>query len=152
MNAPSQKNSMFIGEYTYNIDNKGRISIPAKFREQMPDGVVITRGLDHCLWIYTKDEWSKIAAKLAALPISQKKSRAFARLMLAGAWDCELDKQGRIMVPDYLQTYAHLNKNAIIAGLYNRLEIWNEDVWQEYKAQTEAASDDIAESMADLGI
>lgn len=143
---------MFIGEYAHTIDEKGRLAVPAKFRRQLESGVVVTRGLDHCLFVYPREEWEKMASKLAALPISRKQSRAFARLMLAGAWDAEVDSQGRIMVPEYLRQYASLDKHAVIAGLYNRIELWNEDAWHTYRAETEAASDDIAEGMAELGV
>lgn len=143
---------MFIGEYAHTVDEKGRLAVPAKFRRQLESGVVVTRGLDHCLFVYPREEWEKMAAKLAALPISRKQSRAFARLMLAGAWDAELDSQGRVMVPEYLRQYASINKHAVVAGLYNRIEIWNEDAWHAYRTQTEAASDEIAEGMAELGV
>ncbi|MFH1353668.1 MAG: division/cell wall cluster transcriptional repressor MraZ [bacterium] len=143
---------MFLGEHSHSIDDKGRISTPAKFRRQLTPGVVVTRGLDRCLWIYPRSEWEKIARKLADLPITQKKSRAFARLMLAGAWDVKLDTQGRIMLPEYLRTYAGLKKHATIAGLFNRLEVWDEDAWQTYRRRTEAEGDQIAESLAELGI
>lgn len=112
----------------------------------------MTRGLDHCLFVYPRSQWDELAEKLAALPVSQGKSRAFSRLMLAGAWDAELDSQGRIILPEYLRTYASLNKHVAIAGLYNRMEIWDEDAWSEYKAKTEEESDSIAESMGELGI
>lgn len=148
----ANESAMFIGEYTHTIDDKGRMSIPAKFRSEVGAGAVLTRGLDHCLWLYPKKEWEVIAQKLAQLPISQKKSRAFARLMLAGAWSIEVDSQGRMMIPEYLRTYAGLGKNATIAGLYNRVEIWNEDSWHDYKAKTEEDSDNIAEAMGELGI
>lgn len=143
---------MFIGEYAHAFDDKGRVALPAKFRQQLEAGVVVTRGLDHCLSVYPREEWKVMAEKLAALPISQKQSRAFARLMLAGAWDAELDSQGRIMVPEYLRQYAGLAKHAVVAGLYNRIEIWNEDAWHAYRTKTEAESDSIAESMGELGI
>jgi MraZ protein len=143
---------MFIGEYSHTIDEKGRLSIPAKFRAQLQGGVVITRGLDHCLFLYSRSEWEIIATKLSQLPFSQKKSRAFSRLMLAGAWDVELDSQGRVMVPEYLRQYATIAKKTVITGLYNRLEIWDEAAWKTYKQTTEEASDDIAESMAELGV
>lgn len=143
---------MFIGEYSHSIDGKGRISIPVKFRTRVRDGAVITKGLDGCLFLYPKEEWKKIAERLAQLPISQKKSRAIARLMLAGAWEAELDAQGRIMVPEYLRAFAALGKHVTIAGLYNRVEFWNEDAWHHYRTATEAASEDIAEGMAELGI
>lgn len=143
---------MFIGEYQHNIDEKGRLSVPAKFRSDLKDGVVVTRGLDHCLFLYPKEEWKQMAEKLAALPISQKKSRAFARLMLAGAWDAKLDSQGRVILPEYLRQYSNISKKTIITGLYNRLEIWDEESWSQYKAKTEAESEDIAEAMTDLGV
>lgn len=143
---------MFIGEYQHNIDEKGRLSVPAKFRNDLKGGVVVTRGIDRCLFLYPKKEWEEMAAKLAALPISQKKSRAFARLMLAGAWDAKLDSQGRIILPEYLRQYSNISKKTIVTGLYNRLEIWDEDSWSKYKAITEAESEDIAEAMTDLGV
>ena len=143
---------MFLGEHSHSIDQKGRVSVPAKFRRRLAKGIVVTRGLDHCLWLYPKSEWEIIARKLAELPITQKKSRAFARLMLAGAWDASLDTQGRIMLPEYLRLYAGLKKHVTIAGLFNRLEVWDEDVWQEYRRRTEAESDSIAEGLAELGL
>jgi MraZ protein len=143
---------MFIGEYSHSIDEKGRLSIPAKFRRDLAEGVVVTRGLDHCLFLYPRREWEVMAQKLAQLPVNKRKSRAFARLMLAGAWDAEVDSQGRIILPEYLRSYASLQKQAIIAGLYNRIEVWDERSWQEYKEKTEAESDDIAEAMTELGV
>jgi len=143
---------MFIGEYSYSIDAKGRLAIPAKFRVALEGGAVITRGLDNCLFVYSKEEWEVLAQKLANLPISQANSRAFARLMLAGAMDVELDSQGRAVLPDYLRKFAGLKKKAVITGLYNRLEIWDEDAWTKYKTQTEEASLDIAEKMSELGV
>lgn len=143
---------MFFGEHSHTIDSKGRLSIPAKYRDQLSDQLVITRGLDHCLWVYTKPEWDKIAERLSALPISQSKSRAFSRLMLAGAWDAGLDSLGRIVLPEYLRQYASLSKHVIVAGLYNRLEVWDEDRWHHYSQQTQTNSDEIAESMSELGI
>jgi len=143
---------MFIGEYFHNLDDKGRLAIPAKFRRELAKGAVVTRGLDNCLFLYTKKEWEKLAEKLAALPISQSNSRAFARLMLAGAMDVEVDKQGRVVLPEYLRAFAGLKKNTIIAGLYSRIEIWDESKWGVYKQQTETNSNEIAEKMAELGI
>ena len=143
---------MFIGEYSHNLDDKGRLAIPAKFRRDLSKGAVVTRGLDNCLFLYTKIEWEKLAEKLAVLPISQANSRAFSRLMLAGAMDVELDKQGRVILPEYLRQFAGLKKSVIIAGLYNRLEIWDEENWNKYKGQTEAESGVIAERMAELGV
>jgi MraZ protein len=147
-----KKIDMFIGEYKHNIDEKGRLALPAKFRQELKDGAVVTRGLDNCLFLYTKKEWEKLAEKLANLPISQANSRAFARLMLAGAMDVEFDKQGRVVLPEYLRQFAGLKKSVVIAGLYTRLEIWDESAWKQYKAQTEAESGNIAERMAELGV
>ena len=143
---------MFIGEYSHNLDDKGRVAVPSKFRVRLSKGAVVTRGLDNCLFLYTKDEWQKMAEKLAALPISQANSRAFARLMLAGAMDVELDKQGRIILPEYLRQFAQIKKEVVIAGLYNRLEIWDQVIWSKYKGQTESQSSEIAERMAELGV
>ncbi len=134
------------------MDDKGRLAIPAKFRADLKKGAVVTRGLDNCLFLYTKAEWSKLAEKLATLPFSQAHSRAFARLMLAGAMDVEFDKQGRALIPEYLRQFAGLRKNVVIAGLYSRLEIWNEEKWHEYKKQTESQSSEIAERMGELGV
>ncbi len=143
---------MFIGEYQATIDDKGRISIPAKFRPKLKLKVVVTRGLDNSLFLYTLEEWKKLAEKLASLPISTANTRAFSRLMLAGAMDCDIDKQGRIIVPGYLKEFAKIGKRVVIAGLYNRIEIWSEELWLAYKIQTEAASNSIAEQLGSLGV
>ncbi len=143
---------MFIGEYQHNLDEKGRLAVPAKFRAKLTKGAVVTKGLDNCLFVYTAGEWQKLATKLAALPISKANTRAFSRLMLAGAMDVQLDKQGRIVLPEYLRKYAGLKKKSIIAGLYNRLEIWDEDNWNKYKQGTEKQSGDIAEALEGLDV
>lgn len=143
---------MFIGEYKHNLDTKGRIAVPAKFRDQLKAGIIITRGLDRCLFVFSKSEWEILAKKLVALPLAQANSRAFVRLMLAGAMDVEIDNQGRVLIPDYLREYAELKKQVIIAGLYNRIEIWNADTWKQYKSKTESSSDEIAEKLSELGI
>ena len=143
---------MFIGEYSLSMDNKGRVAVPAKFRASLGTGAVLTRGLDKSLFLYPKEQWEKIAGKLAALPISQSNSRAFARLMLAGAWDIEIDKQGRIVVPEYLRKFANITKKVVVAGLYDRLEIWDEEAWSAYKSNTERESSSIAEALGELGV
>lgn len=143
---------MFIGEYNHSIDEKGRLAIPVKFREELGRGAVVTRGLDNCLFVYTADEWKIMAEKLAALPISKANTRAFARLMLAGAMDCEIDKQGRVMLPEFLRKYAGIAKKAVVAGLFNRLEIWDETAWNKYKTATEKDSGDIAEALGELSV
>src|SRR3989344_7473070 len=141
---------MFIGEYQHNIDVKGRLAVPVKFRKDLSKGAVVTKGLDDCLFLYTKEEWQKLADKLAKLPISKANTRAFARLMLAGAMDVEVDRQGRMLLPDYLRQYSGIKKKAIIAGLYNRLEIWDEQKWNKYKQGMETKSGDIAEALGEL--
>lgn len=143
---------MFIGEYNHILDEKGRIAVPVKFRSLLKEGAVVTKGLDNCLFLYAKNEWQELAAKLSKLPIGQANSRAFARLMLAGAMDVDFDSQGRIMVPEYLRKYAGLKKKAVIAGLYNRLEIWDETAWAKYKKGTEKKTVDIAEALGELGV
>lgn len=143
---------MFIGEYHHNLDEKGRLAVPVKFRKDLSKGAVVTRGLDHCLFLYTRAEWEKLAEKLASLPIAKANSRAFARLMLAGAMDVDLDKQGRVILPDYLRDYAKVNKKVVIAGLYNRMEIWDAEQWSAYKRNTENTSDSIAEALDELSV
>lgn len=143
---------VFIGEYSHNLDEKGRLAIPKKFRSSLAKGAVVTRGLDHCLFLYTKAEWKKLADKLANLPFAQANTRAFARLMLAGAMDVSVDKQGRVILPEYLRTFAGLKKNIVVAGLYNRLELWDQEAWSAYTKKNEAESAAIAEQMSELGV
>lgn len=143
---------MLIGEYSHNMDSKGRIAIPAKFREKLGTGAIITRGLDNCLFVFGLNEWEILIQKLMNLPLSQSNSRAFVRLMLAGAKDAEFDAQGRILIPEYLRKYAGIKKKVIVTGLYNRIEIWDEERWQEYKQKTESKTEEIAERLSDLGI
>lgn len=143
---------MFIGEYQHSIDQKGRLAVPAKFRSALSKGAVVTKGLDNCLFLYPRKEWETLADKLAALPISRSNTRAFARLMLAGAMDVDIDKQGRMLIPEYLRTYSGMKKKVVVTGLYNRLELWDEIKWNKYKQGTEAKSGDIAEALGDLGV
>ncbi len=138
---------MLIGEYHHSIDEKGRLALPTKFRKDLSEGVVITRGLDHCLFVYPKQTWDKVAGRLANLPMNQKNNRAFARLMLAGAMDAVIDGQGRVVVPDYLRTFAGLGKEAVVAGVHDRLEIWDEDEWNRYTKDAEQHSEEIAEEI-----
>ena len=145
-------NFMFIGEFGHSVDAKGRMAIPAKFRTSISGGAIITRGLDRCLFVFTAKDWETLAVKLNSLPLAQANSRAFARLMLAGASNVELDSQGRILIPDFLRKYAGLGKNVRVIGVYKRMEMWDEGAWDEYRAKTESASDEIAEKMGELGI
>ena len=143
---------MLIGEYTHTIDEKKRLAIPAKIRKELGVKAVITRGLDNCLFIYPFKEWQKLVEKLSNLPIGQRDTREFSRLMLAGASEVDLDTLGRILVPDYLRKYAQLKKNVVIAGVYNRLEIWDEAKWDTFKNQSEKEVDNIAERVGGLGV
>ena len=143
---------MFIGEYKHTIDPKNRMTIPSKFQGQLSDGAIITRGLDNCLFIFTNEEWKRVADQIKQQSFVTANARAFSRLMLAGAMDVKLDNQGRILIPSYLSDYAKLETKIVVAGLYDRLEIWNEDAWEKYKKDTESNANDIAEHMADLGI
>jgi MraZ protein len=143
---------MFIGEYQHSIDAKGRMAIPAKFRAILKKGAIVTRGLDNCLFLYTRPEWQVLVKKISQLPLSQQKSRAFSRLMLAGAMDVDIDGQGRILIPEYLRQFAGLSKTTVVAGLYNRLEIWDKGAWEKYKESTEKESAQIAEELVGLGV
>lgn len=143
---------MFIGEYRYTIDPKKRLAIPAKFRKELGKEAIITRGLDNCLVIYSSKEWQTMSDKLGKLPASQLEARGFARIMLAGAMAVKLDKLGRILIPEYLKTYAKLKKNVVICGLYNRLEIWDEKAWEMYKKRVEKEVGDFAAKLKELGI
>ncbi|MFH0874168.1 MAG: division/cell wall cluster transcriptional repressor MraZ [Candidatus Komeilibacteria bacterium] len=143
---------MFIGEYQYNLDDKNRLLVPAKFRAKLGKGAVVTRGLDNCLFIYPQAEWLKLSGKISDLPIGQAKSRAFARLMLSGAMEVEFDSQGRITLPEYLKSFAGLKKSVVVAGLMNRLEIWDQVKWRKYQTETERDSTEIAENLGSLGV
>jgi len=143
---------MLLGEYNHNLDTKGRMAIPAKFRDKLNAGAIITRGIDNCLFVFANSEWEILAKKLIELPLAQANSRAFVRLMLAGATDVELDSQGRILIPDYLRNYAGLKKEVVVAGLYNRVEVWDAAAWAAYKTKTESSSEAIAEQLGELGI
>ncbi len=143
---------MFLGEYDHTIDQKGRVAIPAKFRSALADEAVVTRGLDNCLTLYPKKQWELLAERIAALPITEPNARAFARLMLAGATAVVADKQGRVILPAYLRQYAGLGANVVVAGLYDRLEIWDKAKWADYSRLSQADSSDIASRLAALGI
>jgi MraZ protein len=140
---------MFVGQYSHNLDAKGRVAVPAKFRQQLKKAVV-TKGLDNCLFLYPQKEWDKIATQVANLPMDRAENRAFARSLLAGAMEVEFDKQGRIILPEYLRDFAGIAKNVIIAGLYNRLEIWDESKWNKYKDESDQNYNDIVKALDDL--
>ncbi len=141
---------MFMGEYNHTVDEKGRLIIPSKFREELGDEFVVTKGLDGCLFVYAPSEWTLLEEKLKALPLTNKDARAFVRFMLAGAAQVEPDKQGRILLPQVLRTFAGLDKDVVLIGVASRIEIWNKDKWDD--ASMAGDMDEIAEKMADLGI
>lgn len=143
---------MLIGEYKHTIDAKKRISLPAKFRRELGKKAVITRGLDKCLFVYSIEEWKKVAETLSNLSTGQADSRNFGRLLLAGAVDVEIDSLGRILIPDYLKNYAELKDKAVVAGVYKRIEIWNEKRWEEFKSGVEEKADLLAEKLGELGL
>jgi MraZ protein len=143
---------MLIGEYTHNLDPKKRLAVPAKLRKALGSGAVITRGLDTCLFLFPVPQWRQLAEKLAAMPISHSDSRSFARLLLSGAMEVSFDALGRILVPDYLKSYAGLKREVVVAGMYTRLEIWDVARWDAYKRRIERRSDDIAQKLGDLGV
>jgi MraZ protein len=141
-----------MGEYLHSIDNKGRIILPAKFREELDDCCIATKGLDNCLFVYAKEEWAILENKLKQLPLAKPEARAFVRFFFAGAAELECDKQGRILLPGNLREYAHLNKDVVVIGVSNRIEIWDKDEWAAYNEQVGPTVANIAESLVDLGI
>lgn len=141
---------MFLGEYRHRLDPKGRVNLPTKFRKDLSHGVVITRGVDRCLFVYPKAAWERLAVNLAKLPITAQASRAFARLLLAGAMDVVPDGQGRVMLPEYLRGYGAIKKEVVIAGVYDRLEIWDARAWMAYTKRAEQRSEKIAETIGSI--
>lgn len=141
---------MFMGEYNHTVDTKGRLIVPSKFREQLGDEFVVTKGLDGCLFVYSKSEWENIEEKFRNVPLTTKDARKFARFFFAGAASCEVDKQGRILLPVVLRDYAGIEKDVVSVGVFNRVEIWDKDKWQESNSYDDM--DEIAEHMADLGL
>lgn len=143
---------MLIGTYKHTLDPKKRLSVPSKLRKEIGEKAVLTRGLENCLFLFSMKEWEVLAEKISQLPMGQKDSRGFARLLLSGASEVELDPPGRILVPDYLRDYAGLQKAVIIAGVGKRLEIWDESKWNVYKSDIEKNGDAIAEKLGEIGM
>lgn len=138
---------MFIGEYIHNIDEKGRLAVPVKFRGRLASGAIVTKGLDNCLSLYPEEAWDKQSEKLVNLPQTQSKSRAYARFILAGAFNVEIDKQGRVVLPVTLRQYAGIKNQVIVTGLGDHVEIWSTKVWEEYRSNIEKDSVGIAEEL-----
>lgn len=143
---------MLMGEYFHAVDSKGRIILPAKFREELGDEFIITKGLDNCLFVYGKREWAILEEKLKRLPLAKPEARAFVRFFFAGAAELGCDKQGRVLLPNNLREYASLNKDVVVIGVSNRIEIWDSAAWEAYNEQVAPSVTQIAETMADLGI
>lgn len=143
---------MLIGEYTHILDSKKRLAVPSKFRKEIGKKAVITRGLDLCLFVYPWSEWEMVAKNLSNLTVGQADTRSFVRLFLAGAAEVEIDSLGRILIPEYLKSYAQLEDKVVIAGVYKRLEIWNEVHWNEYRSRVEKQTDMLAEKLGSLGV
>ena len=143
---------MLIGEYTHTQDEKKRISLPAKFRKELGSQVVITHGLDNCLFLYTMKEWNVIASKLGNLGMGTADTRGFNRIMLAGAVELDIDSNGRILIPEFLREYAVLTGRVVFAGVHSRVEVWNEDSWKEYKSRILKSADHLAEKLGEIGV
>jgi MraZ protein len=143
---------MFIGEYQHNLDNKGRINVPSKFRDDLGEEFYLTKGLDNSLFCFPESEWKIFEDKLKALPLTNRNARAFVRLFFAGASACSLDKQGRVLIPQLLREHANIEKEIMIIGVGTRVEIWAEEEWKKYTHPDNISYDEIAEHMADLGI
>ena len=143
---------MFIGEHQHSLDEKGRLIIPSKFRDDLGLEFVMTKGLDSCLFVYPKNEWQVIEEKLKALPLTNKDARAFVRFFFSGASECTLDKQGRVLIPPNLREHSKLDKDAVVIGVSTRIEIWSKEEWNNYTEDDNLSYDAIAEKMAELGI
>ncbi len=143
---------MFMGEFQHTLDSKGRLIMPAKFREALGAKFVVTRGLDGCLFGYPMDQWEQLEQKLAEMPLAKKDARTFVRFFYSAATECEIDKQGRINLPTSLKNHAKLDKNCVVIGVSNRIEIWDETRWEEFSNVAEESFDEIAENMIDFGL
>ena len=143
---------MLIGEYEHNIDAKGRLIMPSKLKEDIGEKFVVTKGLDGCLFVYSQTEWKTFEDKLRAFPLTNKDARALVRFFLAGAMECEIDKQGRFLIPGNLREFAGLEKEVVVIGVLDKIEIWSKDKWLKYSEEENSSVDEIAEKMSNLGI
>jgi len=144
--------ALFMGEYQHNVDSKGRVILPAKFRELLGEMFVATKGLDRCLFIYPKEEWTILEEKLKKLPLAKQEARAFVRFFFSGAAELEFDKQGRVLLPNNLRDYAGLEKDIVVVGVSSRIEIWDKQAWIDYNNEIGPTVTQIAENLVDLGI
>ena len=143
---------MLIGEYTHTLDPKKRLSVPSKWRKELGKKVVVTRGLDNCLFVYPMEQWATITEKIGQLPFGQADTRGFNRFFLSGAVESEVDSAGRILVPDFLKSFAGLQNKVVLAGVHDRVEIWDEKVWTDYKRRIEKQADTLAEKLGEIGV
>ncbi len=143
---------MLIGEHTHTLDTKKRMSLPAKFRKELGKTVVITKGLDSCLFVYSLKEWKKFSEKLSELSMGQGDTRAFSRYFLGGAVEVDIDSAGRILIPDFLKDLAHLQTKVMVVGIGNRVELWDEGRWNTYQSELEKKADIVAEKLGDIGM
>ncbi|MFZ5352688.1 MAG: division/cell wall cluster transcriptional repressor MraZ [Bacillota bacterium] len=143
---------MFIGEYQHTLDPKNRVIMPAKFRDVLGDKFVMTKGLDNCLFIYSLKEWGVVEEKLKNLPMTNKDARAFVRIFFAGANECEIDKQGRTLIPTSLKQYANIDRDVVIIGVSTRIEMWSTEEWNKFNNDANISYEDVAEKMSQLGI
>lgn len=143
---------MLIGEYTHTLDDKNRLSLPAKFRKEVGKNLVITPGLDSCLFVFTEKEWKAISSKLSESSILQSDNRSFNRFMFGGASEVAVDALGRILIPDFLRDRAGLKGKVALVGVQNRIEVWNEKAWNEYKKVVEEKADELAEKLGNVGV
>lgn len=143
---------MFMGEYRHSLDSKARLIMPAKFREMLGESFVMTRGLDNCLFVYPQNEWKILEEKVKKLPLAKSEARAFVRFLFSGATECEFDKQGRISLSSLLRNYAQIDKELVVIGVSNRVEIWSKDNWESYLAKAELDYVDLAEKIIELEI
>ena len=141
---------MFMGEYNHSVDAKGRLIVPSKFREQLGNEFVVTKGLDGCLFVYSQEEWKRIEESLREKPLTSKDARKFMRFFFAGAANCEVDKQGRILLPANLREYAGIDKEVVSVGVFSRVEIWSKDKWENMNSDTDM--DEITSTMEGLGL
>lgn len=143
---------MFLGEYLHTIDSKGRLIIPARLREGLGEKFIVTKGLDGCLFAYPPQEWSALEQKMRSLPFTRADARAFVRFFFAGATECEIDRQGRVLIPANLREYAGLEKEVVVIGVSSRVEIWSQERWERYNAETASSVEEIAEKIVDFDL
>lgn len=142
---------VFLGEYRHSLDDKGRITVPSKFRESFTDGLVVTKGFENCLFVFTKTGWLEFAGQIQQLRTLKKDARTISRFIFGGASEDTVDKQGRVMVPSALREWGQIKKEVVIIGVSNRLEVWSEDNWNKVENEAAASYSQIAEELADLG-